>query len=107
MKFSATSVVALLVSKHGYSPPVRAPTRMERKIFEAFSRVLTDGENGWLDVEEEEDVDEDEALDEVWTAEDDEDDLNNNGQKKSNEPVVWMDGRGVTEEEVVQQFRFP
>ena len=48
------------------------PKRMERKIFEAFSRVRTDGENGWLDVEEEEDVDEDEALDEVWTAEDDE-----------------------------------
>ena len=48
------------------------PRRMERKIFEAFSRILTDGKNRWLDVEEEEDVDEDEALDEVWTAEDDE-----------------------------------
>ena len=48
------------------------PSRMERKIFEAFPGVFTDGENGWLDVEEEEGVDEDEALDEVWTAEDDE-----------------------------------
>ena len=52
--------------------PFMPPRRMERKIFEAFSRILTDGKNRWLDVEEEEDVDEDEALDEVWTAEDDE-----------------------------------